>query len=201
MADNIIKKSDKKQDEYLTLLQAAFLISQTEQNTLSIVKRGQLQAVKKNNRLFISEDSLKSYIYAIVGKYQEAVLFLDLPDEEKSAYLKKILPISYHGYTPDPAKYLTVIQAAYLGECSRQAVYDLIRKGVFQKIRRSGRMLIPVEDFAAYILDKMSRIRPALEYFAEGSFSFWEQEENEWNEFYQMSRKERGCQCRNSARD
>ncbi|MDE6851211.1 MAG: hypothetical protein K2J67_01815, partial [Lachnospiraceae bacterium] len=97
MEDNIVKISDKKQDEYLTLLQTAFLINQTEQNTLSIVKRGLLQVVKKNNRLYVPVNSLKNYVYAILGKYQEAVLFLDLPDEEKNAYLRKILPASYHG--------------------------------------------------------------------------------------------------------
>lgn len=201
MADNIIKISDIKQNEYLTLLQTAFLINQTEQNIQSIVKRGQLQAVKKNNRLYIPVDSLKNYIYSILGKYQEAVLFLDLPDEEKNAYLKKILPAAYHGYTPDPAKYLTVIQASYLGGCSRQAVYDLIRKGVFRKIRISGRTLIPVPDFAVYILGKMNHIRPALLFFAEDSFSFWTKEEESWNKYYQMGREERGCRCRNSVRD
>ena len=201
MADNVVKISDKNQDEYLTLLQTAFLINQTEQNTLSIVKNGKLKAVKRKNRLYISVDSLKNYIYSILGKYQEAVLFLDLPDEEKDVYLKKILPAAYHGHNPDPAKYLTVIQASYLGECSRQAVYDLIRKEVFQKIRISRNTLISIEDFAEYILEKMNRIRPALLFFTEDSFSFWAKEEQSWNEFYQMSREERGCRCRNSSRN
>ena len=200
MADNVIKISDQKQDEYLTLLQTAFLINQTEQNTLSIVRSGKLKAVKRKNRLYISVDSIKNYIYAIIGKYQEAVLFLDLPDEEKDAYLKKILPAAYHGHNPDPAKYLTVIQVSYLGGCSRQTVYNQIQKGVFQKIRRSGRSLISVEDFATFILEKMNRIRPALLFFSEDSFSFWTEEEQSWNEFYQMSREERGYRCQNSVK-
>ncbi len=199
MADNAIRKQDKKQDEYLTLLQAAFLISQSEQNTLSIVKSGRIQVVRRKHRMFIPVNSLKNYIYTILGKYQEAILFLDLPDSEKEDYLTGILPSDYHGHSPDPARYLTVIQAAYLGGCSRQAVYDLIRKGVFRRIRRSGRTLIPIEDFASYIIGKMNRIRPALMFFEEDSFSFWAGEEESWNEFYQKSREGTGCQ--NSKRD
>ncbi|MDE6852953.1 MAG: hypothetical protein K2J67_10825, partial [Lachnospiraceae bacterium] len=73
--------------------------------------------------------------------------------------------------------------------------------GMFRKIRRSGGMFIPVEDFAAYILDKMNPIRPALLFFGEDSFSFWAKEEDSWNEYYQMGREERGNRCRNSVRD
>lgn len=200
MADNVVKINDKKQDEYITLLQTAFLINQTEQNTLSIVKSGKLKAVKRKNRLYISVNSLKNYIYAIIGKYQEAVLFLDLPDEEKDTYLKKILPANYHGYSPDPAKYLTVTQVSYLSGCSRQTVYDLIQKEIFQKIQRSGRTLVSIEDFAEYILEKMNCIRLALLFFSEDSFSFWTEEEQNWNEFYQMSREERGYRCQNSVK-
>lgn len=201
MADNIRKRQDKKKIEYLTLLQTAFLIGQSEQNTLSILKRNQLRVVKKNNRLFVPINSLKNYVYAILGKYQEAVLFLDLPDEEKDVYLKKILPMTYHGRSPDPAKYLTVSQVSYLAGCSRQTVYDLIRKKVFRKIRGFGSTLIPIEDFAAFILEKMNRIRPALLFFQEDSFSFWNKEEESWNAFYQMSREERGYRCQNSVGD
>ena len=200
MADNIVNISDQKQDEYLTLLQTAFLIGQSEQNTMSIVKSGKMQSVKRNNRMFIPVDSLKSYIYTILGKYQEAILFLDLPDDEKKEYLIKILPSAYHGRSPDPARYLTVVQVSYLSGCSRQTVYDLIRKGVFRKIRRSGSTLIPIEDFAAFILGKMNLIRPALLFFEEDSFSFWTKEEQRWNEFYQRCREERGCRCRNSVK-
>lgn len=198
MEDNVMER--KGQEEYLTVLQAAYLIGQSEHNIMEIIKSGRLCAVKKNQRMFIPVASLESYVNAILGKYQEAIIYLDLADDEKAAYLNELLPAAYHGRSPDPSRYMTVIQVSYLAGCSRQTVYDLIQKRVFRKVRRSGRMYIPISDFAGFILEKMNRIRPALEYFTEDSFSFWEQEENDWKEFYQMSREERGCRCRNSVR-
>lgn len=198
MEDNVMDR--KGQEEYLTVLQAAYLIGQSEHNIMEIIKSGRLCAVKKNQRMFIPVASLESYVNAILGKYQEAILFLDLANDEKAAYLNELLPAAYHGRSPDPSRYMTVIQVSCLAGCSRQTVYDLIRKRVFKKVQRSGRMYIPISDFAGFILEKMNRIRPALEYFTEDSFSFWEQKENKWKEFYQMSREERGYRCRNSVR-
>lgn len=200
MADNMTDKKRESQEEYLTVQQAAFLLCQSEHNIMETIKRGKLQAVKKNQRMFIPVASLKAYVNAILGKYQEAIIFLDLPDDEKAGYLNELLPAAYHGRSPDPSRYMTVIQVSCLAGCSRQTVYDLIRKRVFKKVQRFGRMYIPISDFAGFILEKMNRIRPALEYFTEDSFSFWEREENDWKEFYQMSREERGYRCQNSVR-
>lgn len=196
MADVQVETKKQNQEEYLTLLQTAFLIGQSEQNTLENIKRGKIQAVKRmvgeRNRIFVPVNSLEMYVSEIVKKYSEAVKYLDLPDEQKVDYLKEILPDTYAGYSPDPTKYLTVIQVAFLIKRSRQAVYDLIRKGVFQRIKGSRTTLISIEDFAVYILDKMERIRPAIFYLTEDSFSFWSEEKGNYERFYQENGRKGG---------
>lgn len=196
MADVQVETKKQNQEEYLTLLQTAFLIGQSEQNTLENIKRGKIQAVKRmvgeRNRIFVPVNSLEMYVSEIVKKYSEAVKYLDLPDEQKVDYLKEILPDTYVGYSPDPTKYLTVIQVAFLIKRSRQAVYDLIKKGVFQRIKGTRTTLISIEDFAVYILDKMERIRPAIFYLTEDSFSFWSEEKGNYERFYQENGRKGG---------
>lgn len=183
-----------EREEYLTLLQTAYLLGRSEQSTREIVKRGALQSVKWQNRIFIPVNSLESYVLEIIKKYEEAVRYLDLPDGQKAEYLKEILPETYHGYSPDPARFLTVIQAAYLMKTSRQAVYDLIRKEVFRRAKGFGVALIPIENFAMYITGKMNDIRPAINFLTKDPFSFWEQEYSSFERFYLQQKRRNQCQ-------
>ncbi len=138
-------------EDYIDVKQTAWLLNLTIRNVQSLAKDGKLTAIDGSNKKLIEVKSLEEYFNKKLEKYETAVEFFEAPDKDKywNTVSCRINVIS------NEIGYLSIPQAAYVLNNSRQAIQDMIRKNILDSkeviIGKTTRKIISIESIKNYV--------------------------------------------------
>ena len=138
-------------EDYIDVKQTAWLLNLTIRNVQSLAKDGKLTAIDGSNKKLIAVKSLEEYFNKKLEKYETAVKFFEAPD--KDIYWNIVS--CRINVKSNETGYLSIPQAAYVLNNSRQAIQDMIQKNILDSketmIGKTTRKIISIESIKNYV--------------------------------------------------
>lgn len=185
-------------DEYLLLSQAAYLLNQTKHGMEILIETGKIGCALYQGRRLIRVSEIQRYVQLKMDKYRKARNYFAAKNKSSFWHLQE-KKFHNQGLFHDNSliEYLTVSQAAYLLDLSRQAVHGLLKRDQIKPQyvewpkHINPLIFIRADELERYISKKDEPYKKALEFFQyENSFAFWKSHASDFEKNWEKKNKE-----------
>lgn len=183
----------KHEDELLIVPQVAYLLGRSRSSTEKLVTTGVLPEVLGRNRRLIRASDLKDYVEDQLTKYERVTEW----EKDKKTYWERS---GYRGGKAESEECLTIPQAAFLLQRSRQNIHFLCKKGVLDTTdapmsrgkEGRARKLVLADSLLSYVQTKTGRLKKALNYFScDETYYFWQASTQDFEESFLKREREK----------
>ena len=175
-----LNQTGEEYDEYLDIKQITFLMEVDRGVIHQQIRAKELPALNTGWCFLVKLSDLKAYVKKKKSRYDRAVVYASLPEEEKADFWKKSKTVKSN-IAEVPQGYLTLQMCAYLLNVTDRWVAQLFekgelagKKGFMTEKKHYRKILIQEDSVSAYTQRKLARWDKLEEYFAvEDKFQYW----------------------------